>query len=304
VTLPVAAAAANAREDQRDYEREVAQTRAALVSAADADSLAAAALLGGVVKGRGAASLQLMARASAQAPDRPDLTWLHAQLCAREASCNSDPVMTHLRALDPTNGLAWTEPVGQVAPSNDPEQSRARLAALANAGRFDIYWNSIVAHTTTAILKTGTMDASSALVSALGLAAAWAIPAYQGLTRLCKGDALRDPKVRADCRRLSDVLRRGDTYISEMVGIAIAEKASAEGDPEYQGALSARRTIHYRMALTSKLDIEGAEDGRFATRYLQLLASHRTEQEVALAQLIIAGIPPNPPDDWKDPHPD
>jgi len=36
----------------------------------------------------------------------------------------------------------------------------------------------------------------------------------------------------------------------------------------------------------------------FASRYLQLVASQRTEQEVGLTQLKDAGIPPDPPVDW------
>jgi hypothetical protein len=40
----------------------------------------------------------------------------------------------------------------------------------------------------------------------------------------------------------------------------------------------------------------------FASDYLQLVASHRTEQEVGLAQLIGAGIAPDSPADWKDPE--
>ena len=174
---------------------------------------------------------------------------------------------------------------------------------MARADRFDVYLNSIVAHATTVILKTGKMDTQTALTAVLGFAVAEAIPAYSQLTTLCKGDALNDPGVLDDCRSLSGVLRRGDTYISEMVGTAIAKKVWAEGDPEYQDAMSARRVVHYRMAMALEVDLKQWTD-EYARRYLQLVASHRTEQEVGLAQLLEAGISPDPPADWKDPHRD
>jgi hypothetical protein len=301
MTLFTAASAGNGRHDQRDYEHKLASARAALISAGDPDSVTAAALLSVSLKDGGTRSLNLIARAAAEAPDRADITWLHAQFCARQKSCNPDPVISHLRALDPKNGLAWIEPPSRRATTSAPTPSRARLAAVAHAERFDVYLNSIVAHTTTAIIKTKTMDTPSALTSVLGLAVAEAIPAYTQLTSLCKVDALKDPQVLDDCRRLSAVLRRGDTYISEMVGTAIAKRAWTEGDREYQDALSARRTIHYRMAMELKVDVDQWNE-EFASRYLQLVASHRTEQEVGLAQLIRAGISPDPPDDWKDPQ--
>jgi len=300
MTLWAATSAGNGRHDQRDYERKVASARAALIATADPDSLTAAALLSVWLKDGPARSLTLIARAAAEAPDRAGITWLHAQFCAREKSCNPDTVISHLRALDPTNGVAWIDPVSRRATSGTPT-SRARLAAVAHAERFDVYLNSIVTHTTSAIIKTKTMDTPSALTSVLGLAVAEAIPAYTQLTNLCKGDALKDLQVLDDCRRLSVVLRRGDTYISEMVGTAIAKRAWAEGDREYQDALSARRTIHYRMAMELKVDVDQLNE-EFASSYLELVASHRTEQEVGLAQLIRAGISPDPPDDWKDPH--
>jgi hypothetical protein len=295
------AACTGTRDDQRDYEHKLASVRAALISAADPDSLAAAALLSVSPKEGGARSLELIARAAAEVPDRADITWLHAVFCGQQPSCDPDPIMDHLRALDPNNGLAWIEPLGRRAPSTAPRQSRARLAAVAHADRFDVYLNSIVAHTTTAIIKTKTMNTASALTSVVGMAVAEAIPAYTQLTSLCKPEALKDTQVLDDCRRLSAVLRRGDTYISEMVGTAIAKRAWTEGDPEYQDALSARRTVHYRMAMEFKVDVDQWNE-EFASHYLQLVASNRTEQGVGLALLNRAGISADPPDDWKDPQ--
>jgi hypothetical protein len=47
----------------------------------------------------------------------------------------------------------------------------------------------------------------------------------------------------------------------------------------------------------------GSWNEDFADRYLGLVATHRTEQEVVLAEILNAGISPNPKEGWKDPLP-
>jgi hypothetical protein len=51
------------------------------------------------------------------------------------------------------------------------------------------------------------------------------------------------------------------------------------------------------------MDIENSQADRFtgqdgSQRYLQLLATHRTEQEVWLADIATSGQSPNPPPGW------
>ena len=290
----LAAAAACGQADTGDQDRRIASTQAALISAGDADSLAAAALLE-----RGTAALDLIARASAAAPQRRDLALLHVQFCARETSCDLAPVLAHLHELDPRNAAAQSAAFDRTPAVVGAEESRARLAALAEAERYDVYWNSLIAHATSAIIKTHTMDASSAEIVVIGRAGGAAIPAYQPLTSLCRGDALLDAKVLADCRRLTGVLRRGDTYLTEMLGTSIAKRVWGPGDPEYQDALRARRTVDYRIAMQVKLAAENRDEQSVA-HHLQLLASQRTEQEASVAELVSRGVPPNPPDDWRD----
>jgi hypothetical protein len=55
------------------------QTVAALAQMTDADSLAAAGLMGAAKNSD--QSLRLLARATAAAPERPELLWLHAMRC-------------------------------------------------------------------------------------------------------------------------------------------------------------------------------------------------------------------------------
>jgi hypothetical protein len=299
VALVTAGCATTAAE--RAYNKKIAVATSALIAAGDPDSLAAAALLKGWLGKGPPKGLPLAARAAAAAPERRDLTWLHLQLCGLDKACATEPVELHLRSLDPANGVAWLGPLNVRSTSEDPAEIRQRLAAVANSERFDLYWNAIVLHATNAILKTGTMDSPTALTSVLGTVTAVAIPGYESLSRVCKGESLEEPNIRAECRRASQLLRSGDTYLSELIGIAIAKRVWPEGSAEYESALAARRTVRYRMHMDLEVNIRADFNEEFANNYLKLVATHQTEQEVGLAQIVDAGFSPDPPEDWQDP---
>ena len=284
----------------KQYERKVAATRAALIAAGDADSLAAAGLLEDKLDTGAASRLALIARAADAVPDRPDLTWLQLQSCTQVKSCDPDPIAKHLQALDPTNGAVWIGSIAHSSEFKDPEQMRLTLLAIANTERFDVYWIPLIVNTANAIIKTKTMDSATAVVAVLGMAAAQAIPAYGQLSSACKGPSLEQADILAACRSVSMVLRRGDIYLSELVGIAIAKRVWPERSAEYQDAVEAGRTAHYRMEAEFKITLHEKWDEAYAERYIRLLATHRTEQEVVLAQIAKAGISPNPSADWKD----
>jgi len=242
----------------------------------------------------------LIARASAAAPERADLVWLHLQICRRVPACEPQPIEARLRQLDPGNAAAWSGELERSTVLADPAQSLATLAAIGDAERFDIYWNTTLVHLTRAMSKAQATDLSTALVTTIGVAAAEAIPAYQRIGRACSGPPLEQPDTLAACRRVAAVLRRGDTYITEMIGLAIAKRVWPEGSPEYQDAVAARRVARYRMDTYSRIDSATAQDDAGAQRYLDALAAHRTEQEVFVAEIVRAGLDPNPGKDWTD----
>src|ERR1700730_15881960 len=64
-------------------ERKIQRTEQLLITAGDADSLAAAAMLSIGPTVNPLQRLTLMARAVSEAPDRPDLIWLNVRLCAQ-----------------------------------------------------------------------------------------------------------------------------------------------------------------------------------------------------------------------------
>jgi hypothetical protein len=91
-----------------DHRFELAISR--LEEKTDADSLAAAGLLRTVDR-KPDVAVDLLARATGQAPERADLAWLQIQICQRVSSCNAELLEAQLRVLDPSNGAGWLHAV-------------------------------------------------------------------------------------------------------------------------------------------------------------------------------------------------
>ncbi len=286
---------------QAAFDRKIQRTEQRLIAAGDADSLAAAAILRIGPKVDPAQRLALIASAVAEAPDRPDLVWLDIQLCILAEGCNPEPIEAQLRAMDPGNGAGWFDSIGRAGQRNDVAAVRQDLRAIATSTRFDIYWNATIAHVTNAILKTHTMDSVTAFITTTGAASVSAIPAYQTITNACKGDSLQGPDVLETCRQVAAVMRSGDTYITEMIGVAIAKRAWPQGSFEYLDAVGARRVAHYRMEADGKISLHHLWSSRYVATRLRLMAENRTEQEVAKAEMVDAKLNPNPPSEWTDP---
>jgi|ERR1700722_1080857 len=285
---------------QAAYDRKIQRTEQLLIAAGDADSLAAAAMLSVGPTFDPAQRLTLSARAVSKAPDRPDLVWLNLRLCTQVDTCNPEPLEAQLRALDPDNGAAWFDSIGRAGRRNDVVAVRKDLAAIATSRRFDMYWNATIVHITNAIVKSHTMDLPTALIATIGMASGTSVPAYQTILNACKGDPLLDPDVLSTCRQVSTVMRGGDTYITEMVGIAIAKRAWPEGSPTYVDAISARRVAHYRIDADGKISLRRFLFTGFAAKRLQLMTEKTTEQEVILAEILNARRKPDPPSDYTD----
>ncbi len=285
---------------QAAYARKIQRTERLLIAAGDADSLAAAALLSIGPGVNPAQRLTLIARAVSEAPDRPDLVWLNVRLCTEVDGCNPEPLEAQLRAVDPDNGAAWFNTLGRPGSRNDEAEIRKDLAAIASSTRFDTYWNTTVVHVTHALLRTQTMDLRTAFTAAIGVAAGTLFPPYQPIVNACKGEFLKDADVVATCRQVASVMGRGDTYLTELVGLAIAKRAWPEGSAEFINAINARRVAHYRMRTEGQISLNQLWSSRYVAKRLQLMTEYRTEQEVVSAEILNAKLNPNPPPDWAD----
>jgi hypothetical protein len=94
--LSISACASPNESSESGRERSIEKAATALEGRLDADSLAAAALLR---QRDPAKTLELLARATQSAPDRPDLAWLHVQVCGRVPGCDSRAQVEQLKTL-------------------------------------------------------------------------------------------------------------------------------------------------------------------------------------------------------------
>jgi len=280
--------------------RHLKQAVAVLEQRSDADSLAAAAMVLRIAehKPENDAALALLMRAVTAAPERADLAWLDIQMCRQVPACNPDSEERQLRELDPSNGVSWMSALARANASNDEPARIAVLSALARADRVDIYWTTLIVHLTHALADTKKIPLQEALIEVIGVLATQAIPAYSGTSNLCKWERLQNDAVVQDCRRVALALERGDTVITEMIGLAIAQRLWAVDSPEWTAAAERRRVIKYRMQMESQSELHLEVGARWAEQYLSLCAQNRREQDVQLAEIIKAGKSADPPVDW------
>jgi hypothetical protein len=266
------------------------QTIAALELMTDADSLAAAAILStGNDNDR---SSSLLARAITAAPNRPDLLWLQAMRCAQLPPCNPAPIERRLRELDPSNGTGWWAEMTRAGSAHDSEGTDAALAAIGRSERVDVYWTTLIAHLSRAVANTKKMSLEESEVTIIGYLASQAIPPYQYVSTSCKGERLQQPGVTDICRGVAKALHNGDTYVTEMVGVAIAKRLWPEHSPEWNAAAEQRRVYDYRSKLYQKLEQRALSN---PNEYLTLCVQNRRESDLFAAHLVAAGYDPNPP---------
>ncbi len=260
-----------------------------LAKQTDADSLAAAGLLSLPPRDE---SLALVARATAAAPERPDLVWLEAQVCAEVTGCDPEPMERHLRELDASNGAGWMGALFRANASKNEEAKDAALSAIGHSDHVDIYWTTLIGRLSRATARSTTIPLNEADVLVIGALAAQAIPVYGPASNSCKGERLQRAEGIEVCRGVARAFQRGDTYITEMIGVAIAKRVWPEDSPEWKAAAETRRVYEYRAKFWAALD---PWDKSHAEEYLILCAQNRREQDVLQAQLIAAGKNPNPP---------
>ncbi len=200
-----------------------------------------------------------------------------------------------LRTLDPSNGASWMGALARANASKDLVAVDAALVALSQSERVDIYYTTLLARLSRAAGQSGKISLPEAQILVIGYLSAQAIPAYGPASNACKGDRLQRPDILEVCRGVAKAFERGDTYITEMIGVAIAKRVWPEGSPEWRAAVEARSVYEYRSKLWSQLETNEMYGQPEAERYLALCDKNPREQDVLTAQLVAAGRNPNPP---------
>lgn len=270
-------------------DRHVAQAITQLQARADADSLAAAALLRRLSDGD--AALVLAEQALEADPNRPDLLWLTIRLCADRTGCSPVKWERRLLDVDRKNGAPYLENLILASAAGDEPASQSVLDGVAQSERLELYWVRLLVRGTRAVVQTGTMPLAAAETSILG-ALSVLVPPFQALTRHCEDSTLADPLNRDRCQRLAAVLQRGDTVVAEMIGVEIAQRAWPEGSEGRLAADKARRVHDHRVAALAK-DPQWMQ--HHPEQFLALAEANGREQELVRQQIVLMGLPPDPP---------
>lgn len=266
------------------------QTIAALKRMTDADSLAAAGLLS--IGKHPDQSLPLFERAIAASPMRADLTWLQVEVCIKVGTCDPVPIESRLREVDPSNAVGWSGALARAYASNEGEAIDAALAAIGHGDRFDTYWTTLISRLSEAVMRVQKRSPLAAVETIIGYMAAEPIPGYGTAAKACMGDRLQRAAVIEACRGVARAFQQGDTYLTEMMGVAIAKRVWPEDSPEWKAAVEARRVYDYRSKLWHEVSLS---DNAHIGEYLNLCSKYRREQDVWTAEIIAAGGDPTPP---------
>jgi hypothetical protein len=288
--------AARYEPDAAAMESALTKAASALAGRSDPDSLAAAALLAQVTDP--ARAEQLAGRASAAAPKRAELLWLHGQLCRDVPGCDRKPIDARLHALDPQNGALYLPPLQDAGRDKNEAESDRLLAALAGSKKIDFYWNPLIAHLSRAVIATNTLAPGPSVVAVIGVASSIVIPAVAGSSLPCKDWIPREER-RTQCKAIAQAFLQGDTAVSEAAGQMMTQALWAPESPEAVAAKEARRVLLYQVSTNGPEAARRLTDAAAVHRYLDKLDRYRREREVIVAELTEAGRSPVPPAGWR-----
>jgi hypothetical protein len=269
-----------------------------LLAAGDTDSLVAAAAWGRLGNAGSAERGRLLHEAIKGADGSAYAYWLIHQICESTQPCDSREFEQLLRRVEPANGAIVADFLGRAKHTLSEVEVDSILESVADSERFDNYWNASVLHIARALARTRTMDLPTATVAGVGIVAAVSIPQFHLITGACKSE-LTTREIRLSlCRRVAAVLRRGDTYLSEFVGLRMATAAWPRGSAEHDEAESSLQVLRYRMKMQERLFPEPPWTEQFVDAYLDSLSRNRREQDTTVELMTAAGIAPMPDAEW------
>ena len=296
LTAACQSSAEREKRENAEFAGREQQAIAILKTRQDVDSLAAAGLLTDPHDANRA--MTLLARATALAPDRADLVWLEAQVCAavaqRGGTCDPAPMEGRLRSLAPANGAAWFGDLSRAATAADSKAQEVALDRIAHSDSVDIYWTRLIASLTPPVVATGKMSVGEAEISIIGVLSAQAMPALLPLSQACRGESLNDPAAVTRCKGIAKALQRGDTVLIERFGTTLAARIWPKQSPEWSAATRRHAVLDYRLQQWGRLTALHGWSDSWQTQFLHLCSQYRSEQAVQEAQLLAAGKNPNP----------
>ncbi len=289
--------------DAAKYQRWRIAAAAVLAARGDANSLATAAALrfagpaaaktGSTGPVAGTAALELATRAGELAPQNASIGWLELQLCAATPSCDVRDAATVMRWVDADNGAAWLQILAMAQKEKDATEVERILSDMAQAPRFDFYWNRIVVlmadalHAARGQLPGGFAGSDSArLTTVAAIAGGEIIPSLSALAEACR-ESGAVPQRRELCLKLSKTMQHSDSIAAQMAGFSIEKRLHAPDSKEVRMITERRHVLEWRVAAAAKFDdplLPWTKNARARVRLAHMRALPR-EEDVCIAIL-------------------
>jgi hypothetical protein len=304
-TLAAPAAGPHAAAEKfRDWKIAAAQI---LAARADANSLVTAAALryagsaggpaGGSGKTAGAnpkqSAVDLAARAGELQPQNASIGWLHLQLCSGTQNCDIRDVATVMRWVDADNAAAWLQTLAAAERDRDQTEVDRIIADMAHGARFDLYWNRLVVLMVDALsaarseIPGGFAGSDAARLTVItGIAGGEVIPAFAPLVEACR-ESGTVPERRELCLRLSKIMQRGDTIVTQLTGFSIERRLLPPDSKEARAITERKHVLEWRQTEAAKFDtplLPWMKNPRARARLARMRSMPR-EEDVCIAIL-------------------
>lgn len=280
-------------------------TSSPAADSSDADQLAATALAlwGSNASANGSQALSQIQKAAKEAPDRPEIQWLHLRICIEVPGCEPQPIETRLRKLDPGSGSVWLGPLFRAQQRGDARAEEQIMEVMSKATHFDVYWTTLIAKLTPILSRTpvGTSVAqpvptplTNAMNSTIGWLSSLATPALRAVGIACDEQHVREPATRVRCEQISNALQKSDTTLAEGIGLGIAQRLAVPNSANASQLTQKIQTLRHQNQGAGSVVAAQVEKEKFAEQMLKLMAQLKKEQDVSRAILRWAGQPLTP----------
>jgi hypothetical protein len=288
--------------DSRSYRKELNREVAFLARHATASNLATAALLVAPNDPTSRQALDLIERAETLAPRRPELVWLHFAICER-LMCNAEAkIAARLQALDPDNGLAWALDLER-AQSPGADAVTAVIARIGASPRMTVYWNQLEVMMVDALtVANPSQNLATRYIDAVGLLAAQAIPPLSPMSKPCRLAQLDLRGRRAACEAMMARMEQSSIVLTQGLALSLQERWWPPGSPQREIVCAKRHRLDYLLTTSSRL--RWWRINRDVALRIETARRTDREEDVELAVVKSLGLPPEPPEHWRDPlHP-
>lgn len=220
-------------------------------------------------------------------------------------------LLARLQVIDPDNAYNALWDMNLASENADPALDDGRVQRMARSARYDDDFLPVLRATYQTLARgyglgsdpgvaPDTAAADTAMVAAMGVAAAIAIPGFQSLANAC--DANRFPQRADDCRRIAQHLAGSErTLLDYSLASLLLRRAALNATERNEAAAQTRRSAWLLESGTTLLiDMDAAADPRAQRgRYLAALLE---SGEVAAVHALMQshGIPLAPPAEWQD----